>query len=166
MLQAKTRKDVSALLQTCLHPFISILHKHSVGVGEHEEKYTIHLCICLQTMTRVFKPLHISVPNASFCSNSLHHPFVLRVEPTSLLHAFNSRLILGQQAANSSSIFSRIYYHFHVTRHRFTFSTTTAFDKLTSAFCFPTFLLIWFELDEVSSLNTSHWVCMQWWTNV
>lgn len=47
MLQAENRKDMSALLQTCLHPSTSILHKHSDGVGEHEEKYTIHLCICL-----------------------------------------------------------------------------------------------------------------------
>lgn len=97
-------------------------------------------------MTRVFKPLHISVPNAYFCSNTLHHPCDLRVVPTSLSHAFNSRFIPGQQAANSSSIFNRIYYYFHVTGHRFTFSTTTALVKLTSDFYFPTFLLIWIWL--------------------
>lgn len=126
----------------CIPSLASFIN--TVSEWKSMRKNTPYICvyICKVYIARVFKPLNISVPNAYFCSNSLHHAFDLRAVPASLLHAFNSKFILAQQAANSSSIFKRTYYYFHNTGHRFTFSKTTAFDKLTSAFYFPTFLLI------------------------
>lgn len=145
MLQTENRKDMSALLQTCILSLASFMNTAVEWVNMR--KNTPYICVYVCRAWSGSSNPCISVPNARFCSNNLHQPFDLRVVPASLLHAFNSRFILGQQAANSPSIFNRIYHYFHMTGHRSTFSKTTAFDKLTFAFCFPIFLLIRFEFD-------------------